>query len=159
MLAILIQLTANEFVIEKNRGALTLEKLLGIIDFAKDKGGVGHKKVANPKEGGPIYEDQKSSEIPSPVTPEVARIVSRIYQRECEACGIYSGRGDSSVGSRLTFVPDKVRNELEAKNNNGKTIFSDSDLREEKALTDGNDGKGGKKKQVEDLVKKAAKQH
>ena len=31
------------------------------------------------------------------------------FQKECEACGIYSGRkGGKSVGLRLTFIPDDV---------------------------------------------------
>ena len=31
------------------------------------------------------------------------------FRKECEACGIYSGRkGGKSVGLRLTFIPDDV---------------------------------------------------
>ena len=34
---------------------------------------------------------------------------SAAFQKECEACGIYSGRkGGKSVGLRLTFIPDDV---------------------------------------------------
>ena len=40
---------------------------------------------------------------------QIAEVMHLKFQKECEACGIYSGRkGGKSVGLRLTFIPDDV---------------------------------------------------
>jgi len=59
-------------------------------------------------------------------------------QKECEACGIYSGRkGDKSVGLRLTFIPDDVVEKftnLSAEEYTALASSSDLNLTERKTL-------------------------
>jgi hypothetical protein len=60
------------------------------------------------------------------------------FQKECEACGIYSGRkGGKSVGLRLTFIPDDVVEKftkLSAEKCAALASNSDSNLTKRKTL-------------------------
>ncbi|MBP7710672.1 MAG: ankyrin repeat domain-containing protein [Rickettsiales bacterium] len=106
---ILLSLTSDEEITKRNGGKnLSLSDLLKIVDLAKDKGGVSHKKIA----GKESYEDQGRDEVKE-IDAGLARTFSALYQQKCESCGIYSGRAGVGVkgaapGSRLTFVPDEV---------------------------------------------------
>lgn len=90
---------------EPKRQKLEPAKVLAIIAKAKERGGIKNK--AN-KRGGylkPATEIEDISDIPAVEDKKF----SAAFQKECEACGIYSGRkGGKSVGLRLTFIPDDV---------------------------------------------------
>ena len=101
---ILINLAAGS-ADEPKRQKLEQAQVLAIIAKAKERGGI--KNEAN-KRGGylkPATEIEDISDIPA----VEAKKFSAAFQKECEACGIYSGRkGGKSVGLRLTFIPDDV---------------------------------------------------
>ena len=87
------------------RQKLERAQVLAIIAKAKERGGIKNK--ANERGGyfKPATEIEDISNIPA----VEAKKFSAAFQKECEACGIYSGRkGGKSVGLRLTFIPDDV---------------------------------------------------
>ena len=87
------------------RQKLERGQVLAIIAKAKERGGI--KNEANERGGyvKPATEIEDISNIPA----VEAKKFSAAFQKECEACGIYSGRkGGKSVGLRLTFIPDDV---------------------------------------------------
>ena len=43
----------------------------------------------------------------------IAKKFSKQFQDECKACGILSGRGESNVGLRTSFIPLTVANKIE----------------------------------------------
>ncbi|MBP7710671.1 MAG: hypothetical protein KA100_06355 [Rickettsiales bacterium] len=112
---ILLHLTTHKSIRKINAGEnLSLGDLLKIIDLAKKKGGVNYKKT-----DADSYEKQNLDEIED-IDSKLAKAFSGLYQRQCEACGIYSGREFAdedwlAVGSRLTFVLDDVRDEIAAR--------------------------------------------
>jgi hypothetical protein len=84
---------------------LTKDQVLEIIELSKIKGGVSNKyDLATQK-----YSENDESENVADL--KTAQIFSRKFQRECEKCGIYTGREGENVkmvGLRLTFIPDDV---------------------------------------------------
>ena len=87
------------------RQKLEREQVLAIIAKAKERGGI--KNEAN-KQGGYLKIATEIGDIPG-ISAVEAKKFSAAFQKECEACGIYSGRkGGKSVGLRLTFIPDDV---------------------------------------------------
>ena len=101
---ILINLAAGS-VDKPKRQKLEREQVLAIIAKAKERGGI--KNEAN-KQGGYLKIATEIGDIPG-ISAVEAKKFSAAFQKECEACGIYSGRkGGKSVGLRLTFIPDDV---------------------------------------------------
>ena len=101
---ILINLAAGSEVRPK-RQKLEQAQVLAIITKAKERGGI--KNEAN-KKGEYLKPASKIEDI-SDIPAVEAKKFSAAFQKECEACGIYSGRkGGKSVGLRLTFIPDDV---------------------------------------------------
>ena len=83
---------------------LEITRVLQIIETAREKGGIKNKWEGEEKQGGHYSPDQADRD---------ARIFSKKFQEECEACGILSGRGSSSRGLRTTFIPLSVTNRIE----------------------------------------------
>ena len=101
---ILINLAAGS-ADKPKRQKLTQKQILAIITKAKERGGI--KNEAN-DQGGYLKIATEIGEIPG-ISAVEAKKFSAAFQKECEACGIYSGRkGGKSVGLRLTFIPDDV---------------------------------------------------
>ena len=101
---ILINLAAGSEVRPK-RQKLEQAQVLAIITKAKERGGI--KNEAN-KKGEYLKPASKIEDI-SDIPAVEAKKFSAAFQKECEDCGIYSGRkGGKSVGLRLTFIPDDV---------------------------------------------------
>ncbi len=69
---------------------------------------------------------------------QINEVMDLKFQKECEACGIYSGRkGGKSVGLRLTFIPDDVVEKftkLSEEEYAALASSSDSNLTKRKAL-------------------------
>ncbi len=140
MLNILIKITADPRIKKLNGGKdLELDKLLEIIKTAKEKGGISHKK-SGATEG---YEKQDNIDV-------LGKTASGIYQKECEECGVYSGRKTSgiknpAVGSRMTFIPDKVEEGLRVLTDIKKSVEAS------KKLVD------AKKNEVKNILEERAK--
>lgn len=70
---------------------------------------------------------------------QIAEVMDLKFQKECEACEIYSGRkGGKSVGLRLTFIPDDVVEKftkLSAEKYAALALKSDSNLSRIKAAS------------------------
>ncbi len=115
MAFILSKIAYDPIAKRKNGGKnLTKEQLLGIIDDAKENGGVGSK----------INKGDDAAEVPCVVRKEaeiskalekfgvkadVAIYVSGKYQEQCLLCGILSGDGPSDKGSRINFLTQQAR--------------------------------------------------
>ena len=87
------------------RQSLTQRQVLAIIAKAKERGGIKNEANAQGEYLKPASEIEDILGIPA----VEAKKFSAAFQKECEACGIYSGRkGGKSVGLRLTFISDDV---------------------------------------------------
>ena len=112
MFMILVNIASDPRVKKLNNNQdLKIEEILKIVETAKNKGGITHEK-----DGADGYKKQENIGIEK-ISNALAKTVSGIYQKECEACGIYSGRKTSgvksaTVGSRMTFIPDEVKKML-----------------------------------------------
>jgi hypothetical protein len=112
MFMILVNIASDPRVKKLNNNQdLKIEEILKIVETAKDKGGITHEQ-----DGADGYKKQENIGIEK-ISNALAKTVSGIYQKECEACGIYSGRKTSgvksaTVGSRMTFIPDEVEKML-----------------------------------------------
>jgi hypothetical protein len=112
MFMILVNIASDPRVKKLNKNQdLKIEEILKIVETAKNKGGITHEK-----DGADGYKKQENIGIEK-ISNALAKTVSGIYQKECEACGIYSGRKTSgvksaTVGSRMTFIPDEVEKML-----------------------------------------------
>jgi hypothetical protein len=106
---------------------LSVKQILAIIKAAKERGGVANKFNKDTKKY--LSDDElKKAENRLEVKDgdvefgaNVAKYFSALFQKECQECGIYTGRETSStkmVGLRLTFIPDDV---VEHIKNNGIT--------------------------------------
>ncbi len=119
MAFILSQIAYHPLVKIKNDGkSLSKEQLLGIIDYAKENGGVKSKinKSADANKFPLLWADEsKMNEVlkTSGVTADLAKFVSGKYQEQCKLCGILSGREDSNFGSRINFLTPQARAILE----------------------------------------------
>ncbi len=117
------------------RQKLEKEQVLAIIAKAKERGGI--KNEANGS-GGYLKTASEIEDI-SDIPAVEAKKFSAAFQKECEACGIYSGRkGGKSVGLRLTFIPDDVVEKftkLSAEKYAALALKSDSNLSRIKAAS------------------------
>ncbi len=103
----------------KNGGKnLTKDQLLGIIDYAKKKGGVKSKinKSDDANEFPLLWADENKMNKALEnfgVNADLAKAVSGKYQNQCKLCGILSGRVNSNLGSRINFLTQQARAILE----------------------------------------------
>ncbi len=93
---------------------LNRNQVLAIIETAKVRGGIYN--AANDL-GEYLSEKDLETKPLNLITDGSGNFISKVtaqkfsadFQKECQACGIYSGRqGGKSVGLRLTFIPDDV---------------------------------------------------
>lgn len=123
-------------IIEKISAETGFEKkdVLELIKQAKARGGVSNEVNS---ETGKYKSENERSEIAviRNILPADAKKFSALFQRECKACGIYSGReGGKAVGLRLTFVPDEVVDKLSGMQN---VEFQQAKLSAKKYLDEG----------------------
>ncbi len=106
-----------------NENDLNKNQILAIIETAKVRGGIFN--AINPVSGN-YFEVSKLPKVEiegGKVSTATAQKFSANFQKECQACGIYSGRlGAKSFGLRLTFVPDDVVGFIKGKDVNFELI-------------------------------------
>jgi hypothetical protein len=121
---ILIKVALQKVYGDTKDGVLTFEEVTDAIKSAKDHGGIAHEfdpKAGNYKK----YDASKSGIVSSDVKKfENQKKFSKLFQQECEKCGIYSGRLGSSVGLRLTHLPETVVDNLKKENFKPVQIYS-----------------------------------
>ncbi len=101
---------------------LNTDQVLEIIDFAKRSGGTSRKYNLTSRQ----YEDEAAEYIFANTDLQTAQRFSALFQKECEKCGIYTGREGANVkmvGLRLTFIPDDVVEFFQTKEDNDNQPF------------------------------------
>lgn len=140
---ILVEISHHPSILKRNENKpLNINQLVEIILLAKEKGGVAHTSNGN------SY---------SPVEPtkenKLARAVSALYQKRCQECGIYSGRGTSNKGSRLTFLPETILEEFKKIVKDGRGKGMDKMEIGESAVKDAEKAMDKKAKKVSKVLK------
>ena len=113
---------------------LSNKEVLQIITHAKTKGGVNNN--INIDDGKYLRNVALEPDNMSENAQKNAKSFSSYFQKQCEECGIYSGRtGDNvrSVGLRLTFIPDEIVDGLKLEEKSTAKI-SEQDFVEENQL-------------------------
>ena len=123
-------------IIEKISADTGLGKkdVLELIKLAKARGGISNEVNSDT---GKYKSKAETSEIAviKNISPTDAKKFSALFQQECKACGIYSGReGGKAVGLRLTFIPDDVVDKLSGMQN---VEFEQAKLSAKKYLDEG----------------------
>lgn len=85
-------------LVDRN-GVLDIDLIDKVIALAKTKGGINNRAIS-----GTEYEIDKKLRVED----EASKKFSKYFQENTKKCGIYSGRGASEVGLRLTFLPESV---------------------------------------------------
>lgn len=109
MRAILINLCYHENMKKHNSGQpLSREQMLAIIDFAKNTGGVMHKKTQTAKvskrNSGELKNEESLTSLG--ISARLAKNFSGLFQVFCASCGIFMDQ--KFQGQRLTFLPQRV---------------------------------------------------
>ncbi len=112
---------------------MTLNQVLLVIEESRKAGGISNKWLKDED----VYKGKDELEFVSGVSFATAKKFSKMFQKECDACGILSGRkGGKEVGLRTSFIPKTVTDTIEkeaSENGNGPILLRDQDLTAAKA--------------------------
>lgn len=115
LLCIIAKIAENPVITTSLGKIPSINDIIKLIEAAQNNGGISNKL----KEDG-NYEKQKEAIAPW------KKKFSKLFQEECKACGIYSGRNTATTshGMRLTHLPLSALNTLKA-HKEGQEFYSE----------------------------------